>query len=393
MLANATHFIDEELLGLEQKGLRRVLRNIEGSQRTRLKVSGQEALNFCSNNYLGLADDRRLIEAAQKSMVVEGFGSGASRLVCGNLGSFRMLEQRLTEFKGAQKALVFSSGYMANVGIISSLFGRGDVIFSDKLNHASIVDGSLLSQAEFKRYPHLDMNALEDLLKKTTSFKRRCIITDSVFSMDGDVAPLDKIVELAKRYDCMTMIDEAHAFGVMGEHGRGAAEHFGVEKDIDIQMGTFSKAAGSFGAYVCGSEKLIDYLINKARSFIYTTGLPPSVAAASTQAIEIIKREPQRREQLWKNAKYVLSQLKQRGFDTLSSQTPIIPILVKDSSRALEFSKRLLEQGIFISAIRPPTVPVNTARLRLSIMATHTQEDLDYLLKHLSSIGKELCLI
>jgi len=386
-------FLDETLTSLHHEGLRRDLRQLSGAQSREVIIEGKKVLNFCSNNYLGLADDPRLGQAAIDCIGQEGFGSGASRLICGNMTAHQRLEQYLAAFKGTENCLVFSTGYMANIGIISSVFGRDDIIFSDRLNHASIIDGVQLSQSKGKRYPHLDMNALETMLKSAGSFRKRGIITDSVFSMDGDIAPLNKIVTLAKKYDCLVMIDEAHALGVMGPNGKGLAEHFGVEQAIDIQMGTLSKAAGSFGAYCCGSNSLISFLINKARSFIYTTGMPPSVAAASLKALEIIKGEPQRREQLWANTHYVHNALRQMRFDTINEQTPIIPIFVKDSDIAVDFSKRLFENGIFVSTIRPPTVPRNSVRLRLTVMATHTKQDLNFALEQFKRIGKDLCLI
>lgn len=381
---------DEELAALERQGLKRRLRDVTGAQGREIILEGKEVLNFCSNNYLGLADDPRLREAAVECIQKEGIGSGASRLICGNMAAHRDLETMIARFKGAESCLVFSTGYMANVGIISSVFGRDDMIFCDRLNHASIIDGIILSQAKFKRYPHNDMEALEEMLRATTGFRRRGIITDSVFSMDGDIAPLDKITELARKYDCLVMIDEAHALGVMGENGKGLAEHFGVEDKIDIQMGTLSKAAGSFGAYCCGSKELIDLLVNKARSFIYTTALPPAVAAAARKAIETIRDEPTLRQKLWVNTDYFQKAIDAMGLNTLSSVTPIIPIVVGESAVAVEFSKRLLEQGIFVSAIRPPTVPRNTARLRLTVMATHTRGDLDYVLEKLRMVGRNL---
>ncbi len=386
-------FLEETLENLDRSGLKRGLCQVSGTQGREIILNGKSVLNFCSNNYLGLADDPRLGVAASECIKRDGFGSGASRLVCGNMQAHWELEECLARFKGAEDCLVFSTGYMANAGIISSIFGRDDIIFSDRLNHASIIDGIRLSQAQSRRYAHRDMKALEEMLKSSGDFRRRCIITDSVFSMDGDIAPLDEIASLAQQYDCMVMIDEAHALGVMGEKGKGLVEHFGVEGKIDIQMGTLSKAAGSFGAYCCGSKALISFLVNKARSFIYTTGMPPSTASASTKSIEIIESEPQRREQLWKNTYFIRQELNKIGFNTMDSQTPIIPILVNDSSMAVEFSKRLFDKGIFISAIRPPTVPPNTARLRLTIMATHTKEDLDYVIDQCQRIGKELCLI
>ncbi len=389
-----THTIwDEELAALETQGLKRRLRDMTGAQGRKIILDGKEVLNFCSNNYLGLADDPRLREAASECIKEEGVGSGASRLVCGNMAAHRELEETIARFKGTQSCLTFSTGYMANVGIISSIFGRDDLILCDRLNHASIIDGIILSQAKFKRYPHNDMEALEEMLCSATGFRRRGIITDSVFSMDGDLAPLDRIVALAEKYDCLVMIDEAHALGVMGKNGKGLAEHFSVEDKIDIQMGTLSKAAGSFGAYCCGSKELIEFLVNKARSFIYTTALPPAVAATSKKAIEIIRDEPMLRQKLLANTDYFHKAILAMGFNTLSSQTPIIPIVVGESAVAVEFSKRLLEEGIFVSAIRPPTVPAGTARLRLTVMTTHTREDLDCVLEKLKIIGRSLNII
>ena len=369
------------------------MRQLKGSQGREIIVDNRKVLNFCSNNYLGLADDERLVDAVKNSLDQAGFGSGASRLVCGTMEAHQQLEKAMAKFKGTERCLLFSSGYMANVGIISSLFSRDDIIFSDKFNHASIVDGIILSRAKFRRYPHGNMFVLERMLKTADKYKKKLIVTDSVFSMDGDIAPLDKICALAQKYQCAVMVDEAHALGIMGNKGKGVVEHFGVENQVDIQMGTLSKAVGSFGAYCCGSKELIEVLINKARSFIYTTAMPPSTAVASLKAIEIIKEDKILREQLWENTKYLNAQLQDLGFDTMQSQTPIIPILVKDSNIAVQFSQLLFNEGIFISAIRPPTVPHNTARLRLTVMATHTQEDLDCVLKHMQKIGRELCLI
>ncbi len=384
---------EEEILDLERSGLKRRLRDLSGAQGRMITLDGKEVLNFCSNNYLGLADDPRLRRAAVEVIEKEGVGSGASRLISGNMAAHRALEETIAHFKGTQGALVFSAGYMANVGIISSVFGRDDIIFGDRLNHASIIDGIVLSQAKFRRYPHCDMETLEEMLRSATGFRWRGIITDSVFSMDGDIAPLDKIVALAERYDCLVMIDEAHALGVIGKHGKGLAEYFGVEDKIAIQMGTLSKAAGCFGAYCSGSKALIDFLINKARSFMYTTAIPPAVAASAQKAIQIIRDDTMLRQLLWENTHYFKKALDQIGFDTLGSQTPIIPIIVGESRLTVEFSRRLWDEGIFVSAIRPPTVPVHTGRLRLTVMATHTREDLDYALEKLKMIGRGLNLV
>jgi len=390
MNENFDSLIDKELADLEEKALKRQLCLVEGFQGEKIIVDGRQVLNFCSNNYLGLAGDSRICQAAVEAIGEEGFGAGASRLVCGHMASHRRLEKRLAEVKGAEDCLTFSSGYMANIGIITGLFGHHDVIFCDRLNHASIIDGIILSRAKMRRYPHRDMQVLEGMLRNTAGFKKRVIITDSVFSMDGDLAPLDRIVDLAERYDCAVMIDEAHALGVLGKHGGGAAQHFGVEDKIDIQMGTLSKAAGSFGAYCCGKKKLILYLVNKARSFIYTTGMPPSTAAASLRAIEIISEDHSLREQLWRNTRYIREGLKALGFNTMDSTTPIIPILFGDSQLTLQFSRRLFEEGILISAIRPPTVPRGSARLRLTVTAKHTKGDMDHLLEVFKRVGKDL---
>ena len=386
-----THtFLETTLQDLETKGLRRRMRAVAGPQGREIIVDGKKVLNFCSNNYLGLADDPRLKAAAVDCILKEGLGSGASRLVCGNMSMHEKLEKRLAEFKGTESCLLFSTGYMANVGTIAGLCERGDVIFSDKLNHASIVDGIRLSQAEFKRYPHNDAETLAAWLKDSAQYRRRLIVTDTVFSMDGDLAPLERIVELAQRYDAMVMVDEAHGFGVLGQNGKGAIEHFGLEGKIDVQMGTLSKAAGAFGAYVCGSRALIDFLMNRARSFIYTTALPPAIAAAALAGVEIIENEPQRRKMVSENGELLRRELRAMGFDTLRSQTPIIPIVIKEASLALAFSQKLLESGIFVQAIRPPTVPANTARLRVTVMTTHTRNDLEYFLETIRKAGKEL---
>lgn len=378
---------------LHEQNLYRSLRPLEGAQQAHVVFEGQKVVNFCSNNYLGLANDPRLLQAAHRALDKEGLGSGASRLICGNMASHQELENRLATFKQAEKTLVFSSGYMANVGIISALCDREDIVLSDKLNHASIVDGILLSRAECRRYPHKDMKALEEMLLTSQNYRKRLIVTDSVFSMDGDTAPLKEIVALAQKYGAMVMVDEAHGLGVLGEHGRGLAEELHVEEAIDIHMGTLSKAAGSFGAYVCGSKALIDVLINKARSFIYTTAMPPAVAAASIEAINIIEREPDRRAQLKENAQYLRQGLENLGFDTMGSTTPIIPVLLRDTSIATELAKKLLARGIFVQGIRPPTVPEGTARLRVTVMATHTKEDIAQAIEAFRIVKEEACLL
>ena len=378
-----TDFLQKDLQDRISLGIYRSLKTADSPQGREITLDGRRVLNFCSNDYLGLANDARIKRAALEAIEEYGLGAGASRLVCGNMGPHERLEEDLALFKNTECALVFSSGYMANTGIISALMDRKSVVLSDKLNHASIVDGIILSRAGFLRYPHADMQALQKILKNFPSEKRKLIVTDSVFSMDGDRAPLKEIVDLAKRYEAMVMVDEAHAFGVLGRRGGGLVEELALEGQVDIQMGTLSKAAGSFGAYACGTKVLRDYLINKSRSFIYTTAIPPSLAQASRAALQIIRQADSLRHQLQLNANYLRGELGVLGFDTMHSSTPIIPILVKDPLRAVAMSQRLLGQGIFVQAIRPPTVPMGMARLRLTLMATHTQEDLDQLLKAL----------
>jgi len=376
-----TAFLQKDLEDRTSLGIYRTLKTLDSPQGREIIIDGRRVLNFCSNDYLGLANDERIKRAALEAITEYGLGSGASRLVCGNMGPHEKLEADLAHFKNTQSALVFSSGYMANTGIIPALMDRHGVVLSDKLNHASIIDGIILSRAKLVRYPHADMQALQEILKNLPAGQRRLIVTDTVFSMDGDKAPLRGIVDLARRYEAMVMVDEAHALGVLGRRGSGLVEELGLEAQVDIQMGTLSKAAGSFGAYACGTRILRDYLINKSRSFIYTTAMPPALAQASRTALQIILEGSQMRRELEEKSDYLRVELKGMGFDTMNSSTPIIPILVKNSAQAKAMSQRLLEQGIFVQAIRPPTVPVGTARLRLTVTATHTQDDLGLLLK------------
>ena len=394
-------FITEEIENLKGSALYRTLRTIEGAQGPRVKIDGKEVILLCSNNYLGLADHPGLKEAAVKAIEKYGVGSGASRLVSGTMGLHQELEERIARFKGTEAALVFNSGYTANVSVIPALVGRGDTVFSDKLNHASIIDGCVLSRAEFKRYPHKDMEALERLLVGAYGHtplllkNQRClIVTDSVFSMNGDIAPLPEIIELAQRYGAMVMVDDAHATGILGDTGKGSLEYFGLKSDDDIiQMGTLGKALGTFGAYIAGSRELIDYLINKARGFIFSTSLPPSVLGSSIAAIDLVEDEPSLRQALWEKTWYLKKGLESIGFDTMGSETPIIPVFVGDAGKTMEFSRRLMDEGIFVSGIRPPTVPEGRSRLRATVMASHSYDDLDRAIEAFSKVGRELCLI
>ena len=371
----------EELASLRNKNLLRTLTSVNPSGNANIKIRGQVYTNFSSNDYLGLSSHPQIVRAAAASLKKYGFGSGSSRLLSGTYPPHAELEEKIAKFKRTEAALVFNTGYAANTGIIPVIAGRDAVIFSDELNHASIVDGTRLSKADVMVYRHRDVNHLEALLKKLfnrKSARRRLVITDTVFSMDGDIAPVNDLTALCDRYDAILMIDDAHGTGVLGKSGRGALEHFGIKVDKIIQMGTLSKAAGCYGGFVAGSKDLIDLLMNRARSFIYSTSLPPAAAAAGCKAIDIIDRTSVRlRERLWKNRKRLYDGLENMGFDTRGSETPIIPVLAGDVRNALRLGHYLYENKIFAPAIRPPTVPENRCRIRFSVTAGHTAEDID----------------
>lgn len=368
--------LTQELAALEARSLRRRLRVVdEVLPGGKVRVGGQVLLNLSSNDYLGLAQDPRIIKAAQAAAAKWGAGAGASRLVVGHLGLHEEVEAHLAAFKGTEAAVIFPTGYMANVGTISALVGPGDVIFSDRLNHASIYDGIRLSGANLQRFPHRDLNRLEQLLQQSGAAKRRLIVTDSVFSVDGDVAPLNDLVALKARYGAWLMIDEAHATGVLGAKGAGLAEALGVSREVDIHMGTFSKALGSQGGYVAGDRRLVDYLHNRARSFIYSTALAPMVLGAIDEALRIVVQEPERRLYLARESAAFRQGLLAAGLDLLGSETQIIPVLVGENDRTLEFAAALQDQGLMGVALRPPTVPPGRARVRFSLSAAHSQED------------------
>ncbi|MBM4295966.1 MAG: 8-amino-7-oxononanoate synthase [Deltaproteobacteria bacterium] len=380
----------QELEALEGQALRRRLQVVEEVlPGGKVRVNGRVLLNLSSNDYLGLSQDPRLVAAAQEAAARWGAGSGASRLVAGNLALHEAVEERLAAFKGVEAAVIFSTGYMANVGAISALVGPGDVIFSDRLNHASIYDGIKLSGAALERFPHRDLNRLERLLQGTSG-KKRLIITDSVFSVDGDLAPLADLVALRERYGVWLMIDEAHATGVLGPGGAGLAQGLGLTDQVDIHMGTFSKALGSLGGYVAGDRRLIDYLHNRARSFIYSTALPPPVLGAIDQALKIAAGEPERRRYLLEEADKFRRGLAAAGLDTLGSETQIVPVLVGENSRTLEFAQALQNRGLMAVGLRPPTVPPGKARVRFSLSAAHAREDLAQALETIAGLAEEL---
>ena len=378
-----------ELSQLDEQHLLRRLRTINSYSGSRIMMNNRDMLLLCSNDYLGLANHPALRQAALLAMERYGFGSGASRLVSGTSELHTVLENRLAQFKGTEAALVFNTGYAANTGIIPAVAGRGDLILSDSLNHASIIDGCRLSRAEVMVYRHRDAGHLEVLLKKSLNARRKLIVTDGVFSMDGDIAPLPDLVYLSEKYGAILMVDDAHGTGVLGRTGRGTVEHFGLSGRVHIQMGTLGKAFGSFGAYAAGSRDLIHYLINQARSFIYSTALPSSVCAASCAAIDVLDREPERRERLWNNRKRFAQGLNSLGISTGDSETPILPVMIGDSERALKASERLFEFGVYATAIRPPTVPADAARIRTTVTAAHTEVDIDSALDIFSRLKNE----
>ena len=385
----------EELDELHESGLFRSMRLIHGAQSGRVVLDGREVLLLCSNDYMGLADHPALKEAAIRAVERYGTGSGASRLVSGNMEPHLELEVRIASFKGTEAALLFNSGYAANTGIIPAIAGRGDVIFSDRLNHASIVDGALLSRARLVRYPHNDIAALRRVMAETETTGRRLIVSDGVFSMDGDLARLSELVALKREFDALLMVDDAHGTGVLGDRGQGSGELSQVMEEIDIHMGTFGKALGSFGAYAAASREIVDYLVNRARSFIFSTALPPAVPAASIAALDLVdsKEGGVLRKRLAENVALFRSALRSSGFNTMGSESQIIPLFVGEAGPTMEFSRLLLAEGIFVQGIRPPTVPAGSCRLRCTVMATHTKEDLLWAAEVMTKVGKRLGII
>ncbi|MCB0218639.1 MAG: 8-amino-7-oxononanoate synthase [Chrysiogenetes bacterium] len=364
---------------------------MDASVRLRDEATGEarEVGLFCSNNYLGLASHPRLKHAAIEATRKYGVGSGASRHISGTFSLHEELEAQLAAFKRTERAVVYNTGFMANVGIISALMGSGDAVFSDELNHASIIDGCRLSGAQKQIFRHRDMNHLEELLRSSKA-RHKLVVTDTVFSMDGDFAPLPEIVALAERYGAWTMVDEAHATGCIGEGGRGAVEYFGLTGRVDIIMGTLGKALGSFGAFAAGSSALIEHLINRSRMLIFTTAHPPAVLAASSEALRVVSEEPGLRAKLAENGLFLREGLRKLGFSTLDSRSQIVPIVIGEAAPTMEFARRLLAEGVFVTGIRPPTVPEGTCRLRATVMASHTGDQLSRALTAFESIGKDL---
>lgn len=388
-------FLAEELAQFKAQGVFRIPRVLESEQNARAVFDGREVVNLSSNNYLGLAADPRLREAALKAVERYGAGSGSVRTIAGTMSLHTELEERLARFKRTEAALVFQSGFTANAGTVSAILGKEDLIVSDQLNHASIIDGARLSRATIKVYPHRDMDGLRQALEESQGqgFRRTLVITDGVFSMDGDVAPLPEVVGIAREYGAITMVDDAHASGVMGRNGRGTVDHFDLHGQVDIQVGTLSKAVGVLGGYVAGSRTLIDYLIQRARPFLFSTSHPPAVTAACLAVLDILENEPGLIERLWENTRFFKRGLESLGFDTGISETPITPVIVGEGERAMRFSDRLFEEGVFAQGIAFPTVPRDKARVRTIVTAAHTREDLSFALDVFARVGREMGII
>lgn len=386
-------WLTTELENLRQQGLYNNIRTIASPQGAWLVVDGKRVLNFCSNNYLGLANDPRLRDAAKRAVDQFGAGPAAVRSIAGTLTLHRELEARLAKFKGVQAAIAFQSGFTSNLGTIAALVGKEDVIFSDELNHASIIDGARLSGAKIVRYAHNDPAALEAAIKGEKAYRRALIITDGVFSMDGDIAPLPAIVEVAERYDLMLMVDDAHGEGVLGRGGRGIVDHFGLHGRVDVEIGTLSKAFGVVGGYVAGKKEIIEWLNQRGRPFLFSSALTAADTAACLAAVDILESSTERVDKLWDNARYFKKEMQRLGFDTGKSETPITPIMLGDEMLTHKFSQRLFENDVFAMGITYPTVAKGKARIRVVISAAHAREDLDRGVETFTKVGKGLGVI
>src|SRR5579862_6890487 len=386
MNATLLTFLEQSLQTLKDQHLYKVPKILESPAGGRVRMNGKEVVNLSSNNYLGLANHPKVVEAARKAIEKWGVGAGAVRWIGGTMSIHEELERRLASFKHVEAVLVFTSGFTANSGTIPAVVTDEDVIISDELNHASIIDGVRLSSARYKKsegfvYPHKDMDALEGILKNTQQFEKRMIITDGVFSMDGDIAPLPDIVRLAEEYDAFVMIDDAHASGVLGKNGAGTTSHFDLYGRVDIQLGTLSKALGVVGGYIAGSALLKDWLINRGRPYLFSTAHPPVVAAALIAALDVMENDPEPMRRLWDNTRWWKNALKEAEFDTMGSETPITPVFVGDEGQAQAMEKALWEEGVYALSIAYPTVARGRARIRTMPSAAHTQEDLEFALK------------
>ena len=386
-------FIEQALEDLRKQGLYNTIRTIESSVGAWVIVEGKRVLNMCSNNYLGFADDKRLCAAAKDAIDQYGVGPGAVRSIAGTMSLHIELEEKLAAFKGTEAALSVQSGLNTNLATIPLLMGKEDVIFTDELNHASIIDGCRLTKAKRVIFPHRDVDALRALLKENEGIEKKLIVTDGVFSMDGDLASLPGIVEAAEEYGAMVMVDDAHGEGVLGSHGRGIVDHFNLHGRVDIEAGTMSKAFGVMGGYVAGSSEIVDYLRQRARPFLFSSAATPPDVAACIAAVDILQETDAPVKKLWENASYFKAEMQRLGFDTGHSETPITPVMLGEAKTAWDFSKRLFDEDVFATAIAFPTVPKGKARIRVMLSAAHSKDDLDFALEKFAKVGKELGVI
>jgi glycine C-acetyltransferase len=390
MPQNPLDFLDNELNALRDQGLYRRLRVLDEEQKAHTSVDHRSVVNLSSNNYLGLTTHPRLRERAMEALQQLGVGTGSVRTIAGTMEIHMELERRLAAFKKTEAAVVFQSGFTANAGTVSSILGRDDVIVSDELNHASIIDGARLSRATIKVFPHRDVSAARTILEELPREQRKLLITDGVFSMDGDLGPLPALCDLAEEFGCIMMVDDAHASGVFGRHGRGTVDHFEQHGRVHVQVGTLSKAIGALGGYVAGSRPLIEFLYHRARPFLFSTSHPPSVAATCIAALDVLESEPELIERLWNNTRYFKAGLQALGFDTGGSESPITPVIVGENALAMTLSDRLFAEGVFAQGIGFPTVPRGRARVRTIVTATHTRHELQFALDAFRKVGTDL---
>ena len=393
MAQDRIEFIREDIKALQDQGLYVTIRTIGSPQEGWVTVDGKRVLNFCSNNYLGLANHPRLKEAAKKAIDDLGVGPGAVRSIAGTMSIHLELEKRLAEFKQVEGAVSFQSGFSANLAVIPALVGRDDIIFSDELNHASIIDGSRLSRAKIVRYEHCNPDSLREVIEQETEFRRRLIITDGVFSMDGDIAPMDKLADIADEYGIPVMTDDAHGEGVLGRGGRGIVDHFDVHGRVDVEVGTLSKAFGVMGGYVAGRKEVVEWLRQQGRPFLFSSASTPADVAACIAAVDLLEESTELVDRLWDNTRYFKAEMENLGFDIGQSETPITPIMLGDAPLAFAFSKNLFEEGLFATALGFPTVPRGKARIRVMLSAMHSREDLDTALGIFKKVGQEMGVV
>jgi len=388
-----TAYLQEQLDDLKAQGLFNAIRTLDSPMDGHVVIEGQRLLNLCANNYLGLANHPRLKEAAKRAIDAYGIGPGAVRTIAGTMSLHDRLEQRLAQFKGAEAVITLQSGFTANLATIPALVGRGDVIFSDQLNHASIIDGCRLSRAKIVAYAHNDPDDLRRKIAEETDYQRRLIVTDGVFSMDGDIAPLPELVKVAQEHDILIMVDDAHGEGVLGRGGRGIVDHFGLHGQVDIEVGTMSKAFGVVGGVVAGKQVVIDWLKQRGRPFLFSSAMTVPDVAACLEAVDLLEESDELVERLWSNAAIFKREMQTLGFDTGHTQTPIVPVMLGDAHLAREFSRRLFDSGVFAMAIGYPTVPQGAARIRVMNTAAHSQDDLEQALAAFEQVGKDLGVI